>query len=254
MGDREQQAMQCKDLRALVQRYVDDELPPDTRLAVEEHINGCADCQKLADEERSWQRTIRHAGAYYTAPDALRRQVGQMARRRAVAGTGLRVWAMAASLLLAVVLSSGTTAYWLGSAGEESLTGEIVDGHVRSLLAGHLTDVTSSDQHTVKPWFHGRLDYAPPVDDPAAQGFPLIGGRLDYLDHRSVAALVYRHDQHPINLFVFPSDEPDGTRSATSRNGYNILHWVAHGMAFWAVSDLNAGDLRDFAKIIEGGG
>lgn len=246
--------MECKDLQELVQRYVDNELPPDIRQAATSHIESCAECQRLAHNELAWQRAVRQAGAHYAAPDALRRQITQMAGRRDRSGSGMRAWAMAASLLLAVGLSSGVTAYLARPAGEESLTGQMVDAHVRSLLADHLTDVASSDQHTVKPWFHGRLDYAPPVEDPAAQGFPLVGGRLDYLDHRDVAALVYRRDQHPINLFVMPTSEADGIRTATSRNGYNILHWSAHGFAFWAVSDLNAAELRDFQALIERGG
>jgi anti-sigma factor RsiW len=117
-------------------------------------------------------------------------------------------------------------------------------------MADHLTDVASSDQHTVKPWFHGKLDFAPPVDDFAGDGFPLIGGRLDYLDHRSVAALVYRHAQHPINLFVYPADGPDMAPVASVETGYNILHWRSGGMDFWAVSDVNAAELADFEKLL----
>jgi anti-sigma factor RsiW len=243
--------MECKDVRPLIPRHVDDELPPDEKQAMLSHIEDCADCRQLAVEELAWHQVIHEAATYHRAPDALRRRVQQMIRGNAPARLGVRAWAMAASVLLAVGLSSGGTAWWLSSPGEESLTGEVVDSHVRSLLASHLTDVASSDQHTVKPWFHGRLDYAPPVSDPAAQGFPLVGGRLDYIDHRSVAALVYRHDKHPINLFVFPTKEPDGVSEAKTRNGYNILHWTQQGFAFWAVSDLNATELRDFEAVIE---
>jgi anti-sigma factor RsiW len=243
--------MECKDVRPLIPRHVDDELPPDEKQAMLSHIEDCADCRQLAVEELAWHQVIHEAATYHRAPDALRRRVQQMIRGNAPARLGVRAWAMAASVLLAVGLSSGGTAWWLNSPGEGSLTGEVVDSHVRSLLASHLTDVASSDQHTVKPWFHGRLDYAPPVSDPAAQGFPLVGGRLDYIDHRSVAALVYRHDKHPINLFVFPTKEPDGVSEAKTRNGYNILHWTQQGFAFWAVSDLNAAELRDFEAVIE---
>jgi anti-sigma factor RsiW len=247
--------MECKDLQELLQRYVDDELPPAIRQAAGSHIDGCAECQRTADKERAWQKAIRQAGAYYTAPDALRRQVIHMARQRAPqSGSGMRAWAVAASLLLAIGLSSGVTSYIMRPPVEESLTGQMIDAHVRSLLAEHLTDVASSDQHTVKPWFHGRLDYAPPVQDLAAQGFPLIGGRLDYLDRHDVAALVYRHAQHPINLFVMPTGEADGIHSATTQNGYNVLRWTQHGFAYWAVSDLNATELHDFQALIERGG
>jgi anti-sigma factor RsiW len=119
-------------------------------------------------------------------------------------------------------------------------------------MAGHLTDVLSSDQHTVKPWFHGRLDVAPPVDDLAADGYPLVGGRLDYLDQHPVAALVYRHREHPINLFVMAA--PNGKDRATAslaERGYNVVHWTAGGMSFWAVSDLALGELSEFVRLYQ---
>jgi|HubBroStandDraft_1064217.scaffolds.fasta_scaffold44311_2 anti-sigma factor RsiW len=249
--------MECKDARELMPRYIDDELTPEAKQATVTHINGCPDCRRLADEELAWHRSVRQAGTRYQAPEAVKRQVLRAIRSSTASRLGgTRAWAMAASVLLAVVLSSGGTVYlsdtvWVKPAREEAMVGEMVDSHVRSLLASHLTDVASSDQHTVKPWFHGRLDYAPPVSDPTAEGFPLIGGRLDYIDHRSVAALVYRHDKHPINLFVFPTPEADGVNKAETRNGYNILHWTQQGFAFWAVSDLNAAELRDFATVLQ---
>jgi anti-sigma factor RsiW len=244
--------MECKEVRALIPRYVDDELPTEARQATLSHVDGCADCRQLAAEELAWHKAIRQAGTHHRAPDALRRRVEQIARGGMSPGIGIRAWAMAASVLLAVLLSSGGTALWMSSREhEQSLTAEMVDSHVRSLLASHLTDIASSDQHTVKPWFQGRLDYAPPVVDTTAEGFPLVGGRLDYVGHRLVSALVYRHDKHPINLFVFPTQEPDGRSKAMTRNGYNILYWTGQGFAYWAVSDLNAAELGDFAKLIE---
>jgi anti-sigma factor RsiW len=249
--------MECKELRELMARYVDDELPPEAKQATVTHINGCSDCRRLADEELAWRQAVRQSGTYYRAPDALRQHVLQAVRRSTGPSMGgVRAWAMAASVLLAVGLSSGGTLWvtdelWVKPAQENALVGEMVDSHVRSLQASHLTDVASSDQHTVKPWFHGRLDYAPPVSDPSAEGFPLVGGRLDYIDHRSVAALVYHHDKHPINLCVLPTQEPDGIDRSETRNGYNILHWTRQGFAFWAISDLNAAELRDFAALLQ---
>lgn len=247
--------MDCKDLQALLHRYVDDELPSDARREAEAHIDQCDGCRRLVQQEMAWKQAIRRAATYYIAPDEVRQRIAQMTnpakhKKPVVAAPRWSGWAMAASLLLAVALSSGATAYFVAPPLEEPLAQALVASHVRSLMADHLTDVASSDQHTVKPWFHGRLDYAPPVDDLAAAGFPLVGGRLDYVDHRSVAALVYRHDKHPINLFVFPSGEPDGVARAETANGYNILHWTAGGMAFWAVSDLNNADLHDFEMLI----
>jgi anti-sigma factor RsiW len=125
---------------------------------------------------------------------------------------------------------------------------EVVASHVRSLQMDHITDVASSNEHTVKPWFHGKLDYAPPVEDYTAQGFPLIGGRLEYLDHQNVAALVYRRAQHPINVFILPRDAADSAPQFRADHGYNMWRWTKGGMAFWAVSDVNDSDL---AKLVE---
>ncbi len=165
------------------------------------------------------------------------------------------VWrpvALAASFAFVTLLSWNV---WTGtmmpgrSAGQAP---EIVAAHVRSLMANHLTDVSSSDQHTVKPWFNGRLDISPPVRDLTAQGFALVGGRLDYLDQRPVAALVYRHRQHIINLFVWPtgSETSPTPTAAMTRQGYNLLHWHDNGLAYWAVSDLAAVDLNEFERLV----
>jgi len=248
--------MECEELRVLLHRYVDGELPPALRREVEAHTERCAECRQIVRQEQGWQQAIRRAGTYYAAPDLVRQRIASMTRSaaRPVTAPRWQGWAMAASLLLAVALSSGVTAYVVAPPSGESVAEEVTASHVRSLMADHLTDVASSDQHTVKPWFHGKLDFAPPVEDLAADGYPLIGGRLDYLEHRAVAALVYRHAQHPINLFIFPSGGADSAPRASVDNGYNILHWTAGGMAFWAVSDLNAAELADFARLLRARG
>jgi len=136
----------------------------------------------------------------------------------------------------------------------DPLAQQVMASHVRSLQADHLTDVTSSSHHTVKPWFAGRLDFSPPVADLAAQGYPLVGGRLDYLDGNTVAALVYRHDAHVINLFIWPAPPgaaADGAPRVSSVRGYQLLRWHTHGMQAWAVSDMAAGELRAFARAVD---
>lgn len=160
-----------------------------------------------------------------------------------------RPLALAASFLLAIALSSGTTWYVTASDRQEQLAEEVVASHVRSMLADHLTDVASSDQHTVKPWFGGKLDLSPPVVDLTAQGYPLVGGRLDYLNQRPIAALVYRHKQHVINLYVWTQK---GTavapRPPAELQGYNLRRWQDGDMSFWAVSDVNGADLDEFVR------
>jgi anti-sigma factor RsiW len=132
------------------------------------------------------------------------------------------------------------------------LTQEIISSHVRSLMADHLTDVASSDQHTVKPWFNGKVDFSPPVKDLADHGFPLVGGRLDYIANKPVAALIYHHRKHFINLFIWPSKEGLNLGEKTvTHQGYNLIHWNKSGMTYWAVSDLNDSELQEFVQLIQ---
>lgn len=245
--------MECNDLQRVLNRLVDGELPPATKTEAEAHAAGCADCGPLLAEERQWRQAVRRAGTYYSAPELVRRRIEAMARRQsatAKARSAWPGWRIAASLLVTMGLTSAITAYVTTPSPTSLMEQEVVASHVRSLQMDHITDVASSHEHTVKPWFHGKLDYAPPVEDYAAEGFPLLGGRLEYLDHENVAALVYRHAQHPINVFILPSDAADSAPKAMVDHGYNLLRWTKGGMTFWAVSDVNAADLADLVKLL----
>src|SRR5262249_41163093 len=162
-------------------------------------------------------------------------------------------WAVAvASVALLGVIVSLLAPFWRGDSKDEVLAQEVVSSHVRSLMADHLTDVPSSDQHTVKPWFNGKLDFSPTVKDLSEQGFPLVGGRLDYLANRPVAALIYQHQKHFINLFIWTSTQgTDTEEKLIRRQGYNLIHWQKAGMTYWVVSDLNNNELQEFTRIVQ---
>jgi len=248
--------MEHTETRTLLSAYIDGELAADRAADVERHLRECAECGALYDAERRMSAVIRNEGERFRAPAHLRARIVSEIDRKSrsrwrdlrLLGVGWNPVAIAASLLLAVVSSATVTSAWLGgshASEEASLTREVVASQIRSLMADHLTDVASSDQHTVKPWFNGKLDFSPPVVDLTSQGFPLVGGRLDYLDHRQVAALVYRHRQHVINLFIWPEAGDEAPRTA-SQQGYNVIYFKHGGMEYWAVSDLNPAELRDF--------
>ena len=159
---------------------------------------------------------------------------------------------IAAPMAAAAVMILALVPFLRGPSVDDLLAREIVSSHVRSLMASHLADVPSSDQHTVKPWFAGKVNFSPPVEDLAKQGFPLIGGRLDYLDNRPVAALIYQRQKHFINLFIWPSGSDSDVEAKTvSRQGYNLFHWTRSGMTYWAVSDLNNAELQEFVQLVQ---
>jgi anti-sigma factor RsiW len=217
-------------------------------------------------EDKDLSDALKTRASYHRAPAALRTQLlaalrGTEAPRgnRGPAAPGVGRWgwlSLGASFAFGLVLAFGVTLglsggpAWLAAEGARAgeLTGQVVAGHVRSLMAAHLTDVGSTDQHTVKPWFNGKLDFSPPVTDLAAQGFPLTGGRLDYLERRPVAALVYKRRAHPINLFIWPDQHADQAVQFTSEQGYHVLQWRRAGMRFAAVSDVNEDELKTFVE------
>jgi len=248
--------MRCDDMQELVSPYIDGELGLMTGIEVERHLQDCPVCSQEYENQRTLQAALRANDLYTKLPAGLEKRVQTAVRQVSQGETGLRgfswrwlsVAAAAAILLIAGALAIGLLAT---RSAQDRLAQEVIASHVRALMASHLTDVPSSDQHTVKPWFNGKLDFSPPVKDLVSEGFPLIGGRLDYLDKRPVAAIVYQHRQHYINLFVWTVTAEHGHEdSEMSQQGYHVIHWINAGMSYWAVSDLNSAELQQFVALL----
>lgn len=244
--------MQCEEVRPRLDAYLDGELAETERTLLRNHLESCPDCgPEIAGLERL-RDGIRQSAPDYRAPAGLRSQIRLALRREAAAGASMASrapgWlAYAASILLAVAVGSGGTWLITGERQQNSIAGEVIDSHLRSLLADHLTDVQSSDKHTVKPWFAGRTELSPPGVDLAAQGFPLIGGRLDLIAGKPVPALVYRAGQHIINVFVLPAGPGDRGETVT-RRGYTLRHWDEGDLGYWAVSDASPEEFGKFER------
>jgi anti-sigma factor RsiW len=246
--------MNCQQAKPLIGPYADGELEAATILELEKHIHDCSACALEWRNLQSLKKALKQNALYFTAPTELRRRIKAElpSPRRAAPQRPAWNWnwlTTAMSGAFAVCLGLLLIVTQTRPSAEQQLAQEIVSSHVRSLMASHVTDVASTDQHTVKPWFTGKLDFSPPVKDLAAEGYPLTGGRLDYLGGRSVAALVFQRHKHIINLFVWPAREADSTPAPIKPSqGYNSIHWSKGGMAFWAVSDLNQKELMEFAQ------
>jgi anti-sigma factor RsiW len=243
-------------MQNLLQGYIDGELDLLNNLNVEQHLQDCVACARDHENHRALRSALKTNSLYFRAPAKLAKRVRSSLRSevKSQAKSGILSWrwltavgslaAITIVVLSFVFIPSKVT-------HEELLAQDIVSGHVRSLMANHLTDVASSDQHTVKPWFDGKLDFSPPVKDLATKGFPLVGGRLDYIGNRPVAALVYQRHQHFINLFVWPEAESVSGSRVLLRKGYNVIYWNRAGMIYWAVSDLNLSELQEFAQALQ---
>jgi anti-sigma factor RsiW len=233
--------MTCEEARPLIEIYLDDELDARTSPQIEEHLATCAVCGRRRDRLLGLRASAREHLVFHEPSKALLRRLSRAVRPRTSRVALLSAAGAAATLALAVLVSSRP----------DPLAAEVADAHVRSLLAGHTTDVATSDQHVVKPWFQGKLDFSVPVRDLAASGFPLVGGRLDYLGGRPVAAIVYRRGAHVINLFVWPSSSAGPlTLRRSIHHGFVELHWTQQGLAFWLVGDVNPADLEALAQLL----
>ena len=242
--------MLCEETLLLIDAFVDDELDVPSAARVQRHIERCAGCDAALRGRAALRRRIAEEAERYRAPDELHRSVRRLLRLSRV--RRFPTFAVATAAAIAGILVALVGVLASRNASTDPAITMLVDGHVRSLLlADHLIDVASSDRHTVRPWFDGKIDFAPPVIDLAAQGFALRGGRLDYVNGRAVAALVYYHGKHPINLFVWRergAGEPSPRRA--SRDGFNLVQWQAGGMRFAAVSDLNPRELDEFVRLL----
>ena len=245
--------MSCQQTHELIHGYLDGELDLVKSLEIEKHLSQCEACTQNYEALRSLQARVSDNSLRFEPPAKLEKRLRSSLRREEKPQPFHWRWAVAAASLLAAVIIIWSIASFASRPSQEDvLAQEVVASHVRSLMANHLTDVPSSDQHTVKPWFDGKLDYSPAVKDLSPQGFSLHGGRLDYIGNRPVAALVYQRRQHSINLFVWPATQaPAPNGKASERQGYNVIRWSNAGMTYWAVSDLNLAELQQFVQLLQ---
>lgn len=243
----------------LLPGYIDEELSLSEAREVERHLTDCPQCQAVVEQQRHASTQLRQADLRVEAPPELVKRVRaalplrpslwQRLRSGGAAGRGDASlgWAPFGAMAVSFAALAWSAGLYLSTPPRDAhLTQELVDSHVRSLQFDHLYDVISTDRHTVKPWFDGKLDFAPPVIDLAQQGYPLVGGRLDYLNGRAVAVMVYRYKLHPINLYVWPGNDVGATPHMEERKGYHLAHWSAAGMNYWAITDAGESELNGF--------
>jgi anti-sigma factor RsiW len=247
--------MNCLEAQEMIHPYVDDELELVKTLEIEKHIRECANCAAVHRNIAALGSSMRDGSLYYRAPAGLERRIRSQVRQKSFTGPmWIRNWTAAAAAVLLIATTWWIATQRVGNGQERLLAAEVTSAHVRSLMSEHLWDIKSTDQHTVKPWFEGRLDFAPDVRDFKNDSFSLEGGRLDYLAGRPVAALVYKHDKHYINLFIWPATgSAEEGEVLTSHQGYSLIHWVHAGMNYWAVSDTSDQTLKKFASVVRGG-
>jgi anti-sigma factor RsiW len=249
--------MKCLDALRLLHPYADGELDLVRHVEIEQHLTECAECGERVKNLQSLRAAISSPALYHRAPAALRTRI-QLATPPVISVTRARrqSYVQLATIAAGVLLLVGASAIMgmllskAGPSADDRLAELVVAGHVRSLQVDHLTDVASSDRHTVKPWFRGKLDFSPQVPDFSPQGYVLSGGRLDYIADRPVAALVYYRGLHAINLFTWPAvnNEEKAVRGL-ARQGFHIRYWQRAGMTYWAISDLNEQEFDEFVRL-----
>src|SRR5438105_5908746 len=245
--------MNCRKSKSQLQTYLDGELDLIRNLEQEEHLRECSECSQSYDSLRLLQKSIRSESLRFQPPVDLEKRVRSALRHESGSHAQTFSWRWLIPALTAAALVIVFAGYLLTRIpADDSVSSEIVSSHVRSLMtSSHLIDVPSEDPHTVKPWFDGKLDFSPPVKDLTAQGFTLIGGRLDYIANRPVAVLIYQRRKHTINVFVWPAPNGDIKPVAQLRQGYYLIHWTKAGMMFWTVSDLNLAELQQLDEELQ---
>jgi anti-sigma factor RsiW len=246
--------MKCRSSEHLLELYLDGELAARESVEMREHLESCLACGRRFRELEQIGSNIRMHVGHYAAPAGLERRV-QAALRKATREQGqpsqlLMNWmAAAASVLLFASIALNLQLLRSHASASDQLAQEVLASHLRSLIGTHLVDIPSSDQHTVKPWFNGKLNFSPDVKDFVRQGFPLIGGRIEYLDDKPAAALIYQRRKHLINLFLWPAPSSSSGYVEMTKRGYNLLSWTQDGMTYWLVSDVETSELEQFAQL-----
>ena len=249
--------MQCQESKKLLDAYVDNEVDVVQSVTLEEHLAGCPECAQIVESRRALKGAIQNADLRYTAPPELAKSVRKALRFPAERSISERwLWFKNAGLGFAAataifVLLAAVLGFWFHVPEDKKIAIAATDDYIRSMLMeNHGMDVISTDKHTVKPWFNGRTSFSPEVTDLADKGFPLAGGRVDFVENQTVAAVVYKRNQHFINVFEYPDkDSHDGERQ---ERGYNVIYWAKNGMQYWAVSDLNEQELKQFVQLLKG--
>jgi anti-sigma factor RsiW len=253
--------MNCQECYDYIDAYIDNELDVATVILVKRHLRDCSGCQQLLEARKAVGTLLDNPQLRFEVPDSLPGKIQSVlpvvrsdVKQRSGGRFFIPWFSVPLALAATIAVILGLVFLYQGGMSDRSrgktLAQEAISSHVRSLLAAHLLDVPSTDQHTVKPWFNGKLKFSPPVQDFADHGFRLIGGRLDYFNGREVAALVYQRNKHVINLFICPSESGRDTAAESfTKDGYNVSHWNRIGFEFWAVSDVNAEDLKTFAGL-----